>query len=329
MAIIPRNMIYIDALTCIQTNEFDNAHVFGLILYDISCFANYIAEHEMAKKYLELSCEMGHKGSMRKLGDYHRDMKNDEEMKKYYLMAIKNNNSTAMYKLGCYYRDKKNYSAMVKYFLMAVEKDNIHAMYQLGYYYNRRKNYYKMEKYYKMAVEKGDQHAMVNLGVYYHYIEKNYDEMKKCFLMAVEKKEIKAMIGLARYYEWEGKDIIEAIKYYEMAASCGNDLKHWSWRPKMNIIARCIRSSEHETLEENIENLKKVFPKHDKNNGEKECLICRSNAPYMFNLKCGQSYDHCYCISCFHEWYKNNDIKCIACFTNIRWNDAIFLYTEN
>ena len=74
----------------------------------------------------------------------------------------------------------------------------------------------------------------------------------------------------------------------------------------------------------NIEQLKKYMNNIEKYN--KDCLICRNNENTVINLRCCDKYDHCYCVECFCEWYKNNGNFCVACMTQFDLKDEYIVY---
>jgi hypothetical protein len=82
----------------------------------------------------------------------------------------------------------------------------------------------------------------------------------------------------------------------------------------------------------NIDEIKYLFP-ISKNHTNEICLICKcDDDKIMLNLQCivgTNIYDHCYCMNCFVNWYRNNQKNCLYCFSKINLNNAILLLNKD
>jgi len=98
---------------------------------------------------------------MNELGDYYREIKDDENMLKYYLMAIHNNDFHSIKYVGDYYKNNNDNMNMLKYYLLVNDnKDNLkdtyvnEIMHEIGIHYMNQKDYLKAEQYLSQLSDK-------------------------------------------------------------------------------------------------------------------------------------------------------------------------------
>ena len=108
---------------------------------------------------------------MNELGDYYREINDDENMLKYYLMAIHNNDFHSIKYVGDYYKNNNDDINMVKYYsLVNDNKDDLkdqyvnEIMHELGTHYMNQKDYLNAEQYLSELCDK-------------HILDKMYDKL--------------------------------------------------------------------------------------------------------------------------------------------------------
>jgi tetratricopeptide (TPR) repeat protein len=224
------------------------------------------------------------------------------------------------------------------------DEDEIMKIFEIAKYHEQYENYEQMKRLYNICANSGDLSAMTSLLRYYKNIEKDEQALMECYnkFYDILNTDTIALITIGDFYK-ENKNFKKMKEFYlkalkelmEILFSVTNNATKVTIKTEILELAVFVSFADimhfchiMDNHAEDNEKIEQCFSKFGINSPDNMCIICRTNTERIINLSCvvnGKTHDHCYCINCFHSWYKNNDLKCCLCQNAFTFSNIVLL----